>query len=792
MDFYAHTDPNPSDPHDWEPLFTPFGAGQDECQGEACEKCGNLDRFHGHLNKVAWWTAKFAGEMFPAGSEEAIAAREWGRRAGLWHDLGKFAPEWQAYLRAKTDSHADEIAGKVDHSTAGAQHGTKDARLGPLMSYIIAGHHAGLPDGIPGLRERILKDINEWEATCPEEIKVGAIPNPPLSSQTDTAPPGAFRLGFFLRMMFSALVDADFLCTEAFMSPDKTEQRHDWPEDVLEKMELLLAKHLDKFGPPQNKVDTERLHVRRCCEVASEKEPGFFDLTVPTGGGKTLASLLFALRHARKHGLRRVVCAIPFTSIIEQNAEEYREVFKELSAELGQDIVLEHHSNLDPENGTTLNRFATENWDAPLIVTTNVQLFESLFACRTSSCRKLHRLAKSVIVLDEAQALPVRLLRPILLAMRCLVHDYRSSIVLCTATQPALEQREGFEPGIPAACVRPIITDRVRLYDSLRRTRVEVLGPQSNDDLKNRVHSERGGSLVVVNTTKAARDFFNLLDAPGISRFHLSARMCPEHRSTVLKDVKRLLADKQPLTLVSTQLIEAGVDVSFPAVFRAECGLDSLAQTAGRCNRNGELRDEAGAEILGSVYAFDHNGYDIPKQLVDLRDAAADARQVMPSHKDDLLTLEAIEHFFRLHIWTVGQRTNAWDQPEVMGCFPPMNGKDWQFTIQFREAAKRFEMIPRITHALVIPWGDDGKALCDELRDLSKIGIFPKRSHFRRAQRFTVQVYEHEWKQLIYDGRIESQHDGAIHLLIHPENDYEKSFGLRSPNAPSCPTAFMV
>jgi CRISPR-associated endonuclease/helicase Cas3 len=204
--------------------------------------------------------------------------------------------------------------------------------------------------------------------------------------------------------------------------------------------------------------------------------------------------------------------------------------------------------------------------------------------------------------------------------------------------------------------------------------------------------------------------------------------MCPEHRSAVLADVKRMLAERQPLVLVSTQLIEAGVDVSFPAVFRAECGLDSLAQAAGRCNRNGELRDANGAAVLGHVYSFEHSGYDIPQQLVDLRDASSDAAQITQRHKDDLLSLEAIEHFFRLHIWTVGQRTKQWDQPDVTGCFPPMAGKDWQLTIQYREAAKRFQMIPQATHPLVIPWGKNGKALCKELRERDRIGLSPHSS----------------------------------------------------------------
>lgn len=766
MQCYAHTDPAHPRPEDAEKYWEP------------------LER---HLQEVAELAGEFA---------DAFGAKDWGELAGRWHDLGKYSREFQEYLKKASgtaDPHGEDLGavGRVDHSTAGAQHSAKNTQLGPLLAYIIAGHHAGLADGIPELRERLAKTIPEWEAFALDEFKAGAIPAPSLA-KNDDAPPSAFRLAFFLRMVFSALVDADFLCTEAFMSPERTELRHKWPDNVLERMEAILVGHLDRFGEPRTLVDRERLHVRRACETAAEGEPGFFDLTVPTGGGKTLSSLLFALRHARKHGLRRVVCAIPFTSIIEQNADVYRDVFKELSAELGQDIVLEHHSNLQPERETTRNRLAAENWDAPLIVTTNVQLFESLFACRTSRCRKLHRLAGSVIILDEVQTLPVRLLRPVLAALRCLVMDCRCSVVLCTATQPALERRDGFDPGIPHETIRSIIPDRERLYESLRRTRVEMIGPQNNSDLMARVLAKRGGSLVVMNTTKAAREFFTRLGSTGTMRFHLSARMCPEHRSAVLADVRRCLDEKVPATLVSTQLIEAGVDVSFPAVFRAECGLDSLAQAAGRCNRNGELRDESGAKMLGHVYAFEHDGHEIPRQLVDLRDAASDAAQIIPSHGDDILALPAIEKYFRLHIWTLGQSTNQWDHPDVMGCFPPNNAKDWQFTLQFREADKRFQMIPQATHPLIIPWGDKGRALCEELRSRDKVKLPPAREHYRRAQRFTVQVYEWEWQQMLLSGGVESLHDRAIHLLIHPENDYDPNFGLKPPTSPDKPDAFMV
>lgn len=599
----------------------------------------------------------------------------------------------------------------------------------------------------------------------------------------------------FVRMVFSSLVDADFLCTEAFMSPDKTAQRPAWPDDILSRMEAALEHHLTQFGPPLNTVAKERENVRAACEAAASLEPGFFDLTVPTGGGKTLSSLLFALRHARKHGLRRIVYAIPFTSIIEQNADVFRAVFKQLSEEIGQDVVLEHHSNLQPDRENTRNRLSAENWDAPLVVTTNVQLFESLFANRTSSSRKVHRLAKSVLILDEAQALPVGLLSPILSSLRCLTLDYGTSVVLCTATQPSLEHRENFAPGIPSASIRSIIPDRLALAQNLQRTRVTSLGLLENSALKTRVLAEEQGALVVLNTTKAAREFYESLE-PSLPRFHLSARMCPEHRTAVLTEVRALLNAGAPAFLVSTQLIEAGVDISFPAVFRAECGLDSLAQAAGRCNRNGELCHPDGSPALGRVYPFQHAGYEIPARLVDLRDASANAAQVAALYPTDLLSVPSIEHFFRLHIWSVGARTKSWDTPEVMSCFQlGAAGPDRFMALGFRDAASRFHMIEQATQSLLIPWqGKDKKGkglqICAELRARHKIGKPPTRELFRAAQRFLVQVYEHEWKELLANGRIETLHDGAIHILEHPENNYDEAFGLRPPNSPDSPSAF--
>jgi CRISPR-associated endonuclease/helicase Cas3 len=759
MTFYAHTTDGPES--GWEPLEV-------------------------HLREVSELAATFA---------DAFGAKEWGRLAGLWHDLGKYSQEFQNYLkktRSEADGHGEDSAaapGRVDHSSAGAQWAVSTGPLGPLLAYLIAGHHAGLPDGVE-LRARLQKCIPKWEASCPVQLKEGALSAPTLARDED-APPGAFRLALFLRMVFSSLTDADFLCTEGFMNRDQAAARPHWPDDLLPRMEQALVRKLDSFGKPNTKVDAQRLHVREACSQAAEWPPGFFDLTVPTGGGKTLASLLFALRHANLNGLRRVIYGIPYSSIIEQNADVFREVFTAISTAVGQDVVLEHHSNLQPDRETTRNRLAAENWDAPLVVTTNVQLFESIFACRTSACRKLHRIAKSVIILDEAQSIPPALLRPVLAALRCLVQDYGCTVVLCTATQPALERREGFDPGIPPEHIRSIVPERTRLYGSLKRVIVQSLGLVSNQALRDRLLNETGGTLAVVNTTKAARELYEALPQE-CARFHLSARMCPEHRSDVLKQVKHHLHARQPAVLISTQLIEAGVDVSFPAVYRAECGLDSLAQAAGRCNRNGELRDASGNEIMGRVFHFLHEGYGIPTLLVDLRDAVADARQLIERYAADLLSLEAIEQYFRLHIWTIGQRTKQWDKPDVMNCFQ-IGGRDGQFLArQFRSAADRFQMIPQATQPLVIPYGEAGRKLCEELRQRDRLKIPPAREHYRRAQRYTVQVYEHEWKSLCGAGKVEALHDGALHVLVHPENDYDNDFGLRPPGAAARADAFMA
>lgn len=798
-EFYAHTkvdaQGNSRPVNEWEPLFTPFGDDPDsECQGNDCKKCEQLAARHGHLNKVAWWTAHFAVQMFAKGPDRQ-AAHQWGYTTGLWHDLGKFAHKWQVYLKSKSgvDIHMDDVGKKVDHSTAGAVHAAEQKPLGALLAYLIAGHHAGLADGhtLFPAGGRLEKVVAPWRETAESAgVPLGERMGLPPLSRSEA---GNDAMAFMLRYFFSCLVDADFLATEAFMSPERADLRCAWPDDIIDRMlEALENCLVGKFKTaPATEINQARNDVRQDCELASEKAPGFFSLTVPTGGGKTLSSLLFALRHARKHGLRRVIVVIPFTSIIKQNADVFREVFTPLSKTLGRDIVLEHHSKFDPTKETEINRLTAENWDAPIIVTTNVRFFESMFANKTSACRKLHRTARSVIVFDEVQALPNHLLAPILRGLRCLVHDLNSTAVLCTATQPALESRDDFPVGIPGEEVTEIVRKKESLFATLGRVTSHDLGPIDDDSLVTHILDNAAkGCLLILNTTKAAAALHAQLSSR-VQALHLSARMCSRHVMLVLARAKRLRRKGLPIVLVSTQLIEAGVDISFPVVYRAECGLDSLAQAAGRCNRNGEL-----GSIKGRVFLFSPTDHPIPKGLADLVAKAAVTRtQITPNfEEEELLSLPAIRSYFEHAIWQAGLSTGNWDKHRIVSgdtpCFDSKSKSPTVESFSFKTGATRFRLIESDTHSVFIPWGPKGKALENEIRDLRKQNRQPNRSHYRRAQQFTVQVYDDEWGDL--QNRVEVLCDGAFAVLIHPENDYQPETGLKRSGAPVNPSAFCL
>lgn len=636
--YYAHSLPNHPE-SDWEPL-------------------------NEHLSQVAALAKEFA-DSFGGGA--------YGRLAGLWHDLGKYSFEFQDYLRRTSDVDAtsEQFRGRIDHSTAGAQHAAcvlpKPANR--LIAYCIAGHHAGLPDSVSDsegcLDSRLIKVVPRVSGAPHDLLKQQPPPLPSLQWATDAE--RNFQGSLFGRMVFSSLVDGDFLATEHFLSSDRSQGR--LRTSSLRDIETELQRYLaaKSASVDRTAINKMRREVLDACIEGASLTPGLFSLTVPTGGGKTLSSLAFAIRHAVTHGMRRIIYAAPFTSIIEQNAD----VFRQAVGSLGYDTVLEHHSAVDPVAETTWARLAAENWDARLIVTTNVKFFESLFAASPSRCRKLHRIVGSVIVLDEVQALPVQVLHPSLVLLRELARNYHCSIVLCSATQPAVQRRDGFEIGL--SDVRELMPDRSRVFGGLKRTTIEPAGHMSDADLTRAMAEERQ-ALCIVNTKRHAVKLFDMLpgDTP---RFHLSANMCPEHRSEVLTLIKALLDHNEPCTVISTQVIEAGVDIDFPVVYRAMTGVDSIAQAAGRCNREGRRRD-------GRVVIFE------PEDRIpagELRQAAETSRELL-NQFDDLLSPEAVDAYFTLHYW---KRRDEWDRHRVLECFKP-NGQ-----LDFREAAARYRLIQK-------------------------------------------------------------------------------------------------
>ncbi len=711
-----------------------------------------------HLQEVAQLAGQFA---------RPFGAEAFGSLLGLWHDLGKYSQAFQDYLHISPV--AESTIRGPDHSTAAAQHAiaTVPAISGNrLLAYTLAGHHAGLPDwsdptSIATLERRMVKPIEDWSAAPAEILVVPDLSRPSLQWNSDDKM-RAFQFAVFGRMLFSCLVDADFLCTERFLNADQFRRRTTF--DDFAKMDAQLTAHLENLVAEADPTPVNRMRrdILENCITAATLPPGLFSLTVPTGGGKTLSSLAFALRHILQHqnthGLRRVIYAIPYTSIIEQNAKVYRKVF----APLGDDIVCEHHCNYDlystqthATDETPWERLASENWDAPLVVTTNVQLFESLFASATSKCRKLHNIVGSVIILDEVQTLPVDLLKPCLTVLNELAVNYHCSIVLCSATQPAVQLRPDF--GIGLTQVREIIGDPQQLHAQLRRTEIQHVGQRTDAQLAAAL-SDSKQVLCIVNTKDHARDLYQLLPNDG-SAFHLSTNLCPAHRSRELTEIKKRLEATQPCRVVSTQLIEAGVDVDFPVVWRAMAGLDSIAQAAGRCNREGR-------HAKAMTYVFDAER-GLPKKG-DIAHTAHATTELLPDF-DDLLDLNAIKRYFELHYW---QQSDRWDQHKIMAMFT-LDRSGPMF--QYRTAAEKFRMIDSPTRPVIIPWGDRGQDLANRIAGLPADQPAPK-SLFRQAQSFTVQVYEHIWKSLLEANAVTVYHDQFA--ILEQQACYHDKLGL--------------
>ena len=674
---------------------------------------------------------------------------DWARIAGLWHDLGKYSAEFQQRIKSVSgydpEAHLEGPVGRVDHSTAGAQYAIDQFGLhGRILAYLIAGHHAGLPDWHTdesrgrALKARLDDDSNlkrTLSQTIPDEILSQSKPISPLIG-------GSAGFALWVRMLFSCLVDADFLDTEAFMEADRALQRI----NTLALPGLLprFNDHMEEqfAHAPATPVNRLRAEVFRQCRDKAREAPGLFSLTVPTGGGKTLSSLAFALEHAVFNGKRRIIYAIPYTSIIEQTANVFRGIFP--------DGVIEHHSNLDPEKETVKSRLAAENWDAPLIVTTNVQFFESLFAARTSRCRKLHNIVDSVVVLDEAQLLPSEFLQPILDVMNLLVRHYGVTFILSTATQPALGTLRNFQRTLRGLDnVREIMDDPDALYHDLERVTVtmpaDFHSAQDWDAIAQRIQ-QHSCVLAVVNSRADARELHRRMPEGTI---HLSALMCGEHRSRVIAEVKQRLRAGEAVCVVSTQLVEAGVDVDFPVVYRALAGLDSIAQAAGRCNREGVLE-------RGEVVVF------VPPKPAPpgaLRRAAGTTVSLLAGTPDYPMARELFYRYFERFYMD----TPSLDKHDITELLNPQGGNDDPLKVQFRTAAERFRLIAESGYRSILVRYGESPALLGRLR---KEG--PERWLMRKLQRYTVSLPEHQFQKLLTDGDLCEIYPGLFAQTADP------------------------
>lgn len=646
-----------------------------------------------------------------------FGAGEWAKLCGLWHDIGKYSPKFQQHIIASSGYDTTlRDPGKVDHATAGTLLAKEELkRLCLPVAYCICGHHSGLMDYVGNGRSNLgfhlspqsqhyLDDIRQY---LPKDIKLPTLPMPKLD--LNSGKPKAWHL--WIRMLFSCLIDADRLDTERFMNPENFNARGHY--STLEQMKPVLDARLNdlKKDAPATKVNAIRAKVQDDCRKAGSLPQGIYSLTVPTGGGKTLSSLLWAMEHAMKHGLRRIIIAIPYTSIVTQTADNLRNIF-------GEENVVEHHSYADfdkmPYDKRRKMELATENWDAPIIVTTNVQLFESLYSNKTSRCRKLHNIARSVLILDEVQTLPAENLQPIIDILGSLGKYMGASILFTTATQPAfsgtigsgLAKFEGLES-------REIIPDVDGLFKAMRRVKIDFKKEAYSYNTLASEISKSDQVLCVVNTRGEAQQLYNALPDKS-NTFHLSRMMCQQHISDELAIIKERLQNGEPAKVISTQLIEAGVDIDFPVVWREKAGLDSIAQSAGRCNREGKLKE-------GLVHVFQIEGSRLRGIMAK---AASTAEDLIDAGEDDFLNPKTAKDYFRLFYAKLNDTDKSGISDSLYKPCP-----------DFESAANAFQMIDDNSLTVYVPYSEDGEILTELLRN----GEYSAQI-MRKLQRYSVNV----------------------------------------------------
>jgi len=791
-----------------------------------------------HLRETSEITGKFAGK---------VGLKETGELIGLLHDLGKASNEFQNYINSANgliDPDADEYVdvndkkGKIDHSSAGAQmlyrklsnSGSEGLIAAQAMALCVASHHSGLIDCLsPSGEEYFTKRIEKSEKSThvdeayqrisSKEQKVidQALSNQipveqfiqkmkSLKTEDDHKDTFLFKLGLLIRYLFSCLIDADRLNTADFETPQNSYVRtygqyQPWVE-LIERLDKQVLAFENK--EEKNEIDKLRCRVSQSCFESSMKPRGIFQLKVPTGGGKTFASLRFALNHAKVYGMDRVFYIIPYTSIIDQNAEKVREILedKDRKGKYLDKVVLEHHSNLTPEEETRRQSLLSENWDAPIVFTTQVQFLEAMFGSGTRSARRMHQLVNSVIIFDEVQTIPIRSVQMFNVALQFLVKDCGSTVVLCTATQPLLDKVTPLQRSLKIESENHIVPEEEEIYNKFRRVQIfdqRKRGGWSEEEVAELAEKElkaKGSVLVIVNTKKSASSLFQVISRKNIAEiYHLSTNMCPAHRLKVLKEINDKL-NKVPLICVSTQLIEAGVDIDFGSVIRYLAGLDSIGQAAGRCNRNG--RPE-----LGNVWIVNPESESLEK-LEDIRIGAGITERVLDEFKNapeefsnDRIGLKAIERYYEYYFYSrsdemnyrVGKQslvgrnddlfnllsTNSLSVGEysrIYGSVPNI-----PFKQSFQTAAKSFHVIDSATQGVIVPYGEEGNQIIIDL--CGSYDLQEQYKLLKKAQRYSVNMFPNEFKQMAERKAIKEIYDGTG--IFHLDKQYySEKFGWQN------------
>ena len=700
-----------------------------------------------HLEGVAKLAERFANEF---------GMESWGRVLGLLHDKGKEQTTFQEYIMKNSGFRPElTVSGEHNHAFVGGLlaksiygNGSESLLCNQIMS-----HHTGLHDYC-NIQETLKKDIPSDVNGCVEKIQLN---RPPFSLSTIKGckgmTPDANHLS---RMLFSCLVDADYLDTELFMDEESASKRMN--SIKLASLLPLLEVYIDNLqkGSAKSAVNAIRRQVQERCISKSDVEKGFYSLTVPTGGGKTLSSLVWALRHAVRNGMKRIIIAIPYTSIIVQTASILKQIFCE-------EAVLEHHSNFDPKSLTSKEmqhkaKLATENWDYPIVVTTNVQLFESMFSNKPSDCRKLHNIVNSVIILDEVQTLPTDFLQPIVDALKSYQRMFGISVLFTTASQPVLSGLiEGCSPkaafqGIDH--ITEIIPKEYALHDKLRRVCLEIDDTGSTyDEIAERL-TRHNKVLCIVNTRNDAREIYQRLPKEGLT-IHLSRMMCPLHVSKVIREIKQALSDNSEtvIRVVATQLIEAGVDIDFPIVYRQAAGLDSILQAAGRCNREGKLD-------MATTYVFS-----LSKEHIlhgNVKDAN-NARLNMTDVNDWFAPETMTEYFRQLYC-----QKETFDKKDLKTLL--YKSKE----MCFEEASKAFRLIEEVGKTVVVNMGDS----MEIIERMKTDGI--TYSLMKQLSQYCVNIYDRDFQKLKSYEAIEEVIEGIY--VVNDRAQYDENIGLRLDN----------